>query len=341
METHYQISVVVPTYNRAPTLLRAIESILAQTRPVYEIIVVDDGSTDDTKTVIETFLGSRTTAEIPILYVHQNQQGASVARNTGMAQATGKWISFLDSDDRWLPSKIEWQIRAIETFRPRQPGLCFTDAVYFSNQPWNLTVFQRAGKFYKKEIEAIADSCVYVAVGNHPIHIQTVLIQKDIALQIGGFDQGLRIYEDNDFVFRAALKTGFCLVNKPLVEVDRSPGRAEGLTELFAIEDFRLQQTEHQHEKWLEMEIPPFVRKLVRAQMQHIYAGWSSLHLMRGDTQKALRAIRTSLRFKVGYRPVVKWALIRCFPTATRRVVIRRYEKSRRSMLLGLLGGAQ
>jgi len=96
------ISVVIPAYNSAKYIRRAIDSVLAQTRRPDEIIVADDGSTDDTAGVVETY-GS------DVQLIHQENAGASAARNAGINAATSEWIAFLDSDDEWLPEKLQLQ----------------------------------------------------------------------------------------------------------------------------------------------------------------------------------------------------------------------------------------
>lgn len=101
------VSVVIPTYNRLKVLLRAIDTALNQTYRNLEVIVVDDGSTDDTQTAVKAY-GDR------IRYIHQKNQGASAARNLGITAANGKYIAFLDSDDEWLPHKLEKQIALLE-----------------------------------------------------------------------------------------------------------------------------------------------------------------------------------------------------------------------------------
>ncbi len=100
------ISVIIPSYNSAEILPDAIRSVRAQTRPADEIIVVDDGSVDDTAAVCGQF--------DDVLYVRQENGGASTARNTGIERSGGDWLAFLDADDIWDPKKLEMQIAALE-----------------------------------------------------------------------------------------------------------------------------------------------------------------------------------------------------------------------------------
>src|SRR5579862_9064675 len=105
-----KVSVVIPTYNRADKVGNAIKSVLAQTVHDLEVIVVDDGSSDDTEKVLAKEFGDR------VRYYVQANQGASVARNRGIEEARGEWIAFLDSDDTWEVDKLEWQFRAVEKY---------------------------------------------------------------------------------------------------------------------------------------------------------------------------------------------------------------------------------
>src|ERR1700683_1346744 len=97
------VSVVIPTHNRALQVKEAIDSVLAQSEPVREIIVVDDGSTDDTQKQLSTYAD-----RVRVLILQG--EGASAARNSGIRAALGQWIAFLDDDDVWLPAKIERQM---------------------------------------------------------------------------------------------------------------------------------------------------------------------------------------------------------------------------------------
>ncbi len=112
------VSVIVPTYNRAPLVVKAIESVLRQTALPKEIIVIDDGSTDDTTSVLQRF-GDE------IIFVRQENQGVGVARNHGLDLARGRYLAFLDSDDSWLDFKLELQVAVME--RTPEIGFLFSD----------------------------------------------------------------------------------------------------------------------------------------------------------------------------------------------------------------------
>src|ERR1700751_873927 len=100
------VSVIIPTFNRGKLVVNAIRSVLCQTYRDYEIIVVDDGSTDDTAEALTPYMDR-------IQYVYQVNQGTSAAKNKGIQLARGRWISVLDSDDLWLPTKLEAQLKAV------------------------------------------------------------------------------------------------------------------------------------------------------------------------------------------------------------------------------------
>src|SRR6266481_1321163 len=128
----FNISVIIPTHNRAGLLQNAIESVLRQTYPVHEIIVVDDGSTDGTRTVVSKYENNRPGSTMVVRYIFQEQQGVAAARNTGIENSTGDWLAFLDSDDLWLPEKLSWQVRALTEYA-EVCAACSTDSRYLNN----------------------------------------------------------------------------------------------------------------------------------------------------------------------------------------------------------------
>ncbi|QDT35765.1 glycosyltransferase family 2 protein [Stratiformator vulcanicus] len=125
-ESAVRVSVIIPCFNAGPYLRPAIESVLTQTRPAHEVIVIDDGSTDGSGDVAASF-GS------PVKVYRQENSGESVARNRGMAEATGDWIALLDADDIWKPEKLEEQVIALQWAREKgvEPACVYTDHFRF------------------------------------------------------------------------------------------------------------------------------------------------------------------------------------------------------------------
>ena len=178
------ISVIIPTYNRAHTLKRALDSVLAQIRPADEIIVVDDGSTDLTAQLIKQNYPQ-------VIYIKQANQGVSAARNTAIEIAQGEWLALLDSDDEWLPNKLETQQALLE----QHPGhkLVHSDEIWIRN---GVRVNQM--KKHAKTGGWIFENCLPLCA----ISPSAAMIHKDLFAEIGLFDESLPACEDYDLWLR-------------------------------------------------------------------------------------------------------------------------------------------
>ena len=205
--TRPKISVVIPTYNRSALACRAVESVLSQTLAPDEVIVVDDGSTDGTDAVLADRFGNR------IVYVRQENGGVSAARNTGIERAGGDLVAFLDSDDVWMPNKLELQV----------PVMADTDVVLSAtNWAWEgaATADQHSkillGTREKVlvEDEPLSRLCWH---RGHGINIQTCICRRDLLQHLGGFDTNLRISEDMDLIFRMADEGKFAILSDILL----------------------------------------------------------------------------------------------------------------------------
>lgn len=257
------ISALIPTYNRKTAVLRAIDSVLGQTVPVHEVIVVDDGSTDGTTEVIRSRYGSR------VALLRQANAGVSAARNRGIRESHGDWIAFLDSDDVWLPAKIERQREAI-TALGSGFGLCFTNCAYDANPERKQSVFEEAGLIGTPAFGALAEPACYILAHREPFWTQSLLVRRSL-LEDTRFDEDLVLREDTDLLFRLCFKTRFCFVAEPLVRVDRNPSRTDGLCDLYARRDERVFLClERLYAGWLTMpevvgtEYEPLIRNLLR-----------------------------------------------------------------------------
>lgn len=199
MDAEMRVSVVIPTHNRANEVLRAVESVLNQSRPAAQVIVVDDGSTDDTPDRIRG-LGAA------LHYVFQPHQGVSAARNLGARMAAGNWLAFLDSDDVWLPVKLERQC-ALHSSDPTL-AISQTGEIWIRNG-----VRVNACKHHAKPYGDIFD----LSLRRCLVSPSAVMIRRDLFLATGGFDEGLAVCEDYDLWLRLAITLRFGLVSEPLI----------------------------------------------------------------------------------------------------------------------------
>lgn len=194
-----KISVIIPTFNRKYVLHRAIESVANQTRPPIEIIVVDDGSTDGTKDWLANSFPS-------VKYIYQDNKGVSSARNGGIEVSKGSWVSFLDSDDEWMPTKLEEQ----ESYILENPEIkfCHTNEIWIRN---GVRVNQM--KKHQKYGGDIFEKCLDIC----RISPSSVLIKKDVFDEIGLFDESLRVCEDYDMWLRWASRFSVLFLDRQLI----------------------------------------------------------------------------------------------------------------------------
>jgi glycosyltransferase involved in cell wall biosynthesis len=235
------VSVVIPTFNRSLLVLRALESVFAQTFTDYEVIVIDDGSTDDTREKLEPYLER-------IRYFQQANRGAAAAQNQGIMQARGRWVAILASDDEWLPTKLERQIEAVNRF---PVDACFTDC---SIMPGGRTAFQMAGFEPGQTADILRDPIHHIFARKPIIWMQSLMVCRRCLYRAGLFDEAMTVSEDADLLFRLAEVTEFAFIAEPLVRIDSSPCRSDRLMRLFEQGDDRAFRSRiHMYQKWLKM----------------------------------------------------------------------------------------
>jgi len=200
------VSVVLPTYNRANLVGRAISSVIAQTFKDWELLVIDDGSTDETVEVVKGFVDGRVT------YVRrQANGGVSAAQNEGVARARGRFISFLHSDDEFLPSKLEEQVALLESndrnFGAVECGLVVRGPDGDEDRPPNLM-----GIGYQD-----------LLAFRRGVHISTLMFRRE-HLEANAFDESLRSWEDWDLLIRLLRSVDIGFIDRCLVAVHQHSG---------------------------------------------------------------------------------------------------------------------
>jgi len=200
-----EISVVIPTYNREHTLRRAVQSVLGQTFTDFEVIVVDDCSTDQTKNLVESFRDKR------IVYVrHDQNAGPGAARNTGIRRARGQLIAFLDSDDEWLPEKLRLQVEFLKGAPSSVEGVC--TGYYLHLVRLGMTVEKVPSRPRSWLEEFLVRGCD-LTPGT------TFVGTARCFARVGLFDEELPRLQDGDWLIRYAKHYQLGLIRKPMARV--------------------------------------------------------------------------------------------------------------------------
>ncbi len=193
------VSVIIPSRDRAPLLARAVDSVLAQSRPPDEVIVVDDGSSDHTPRLMARRFPD-------VVYLRQEQRGVSAARNRGIRHASGTWLAFLDSDDEWLPAKLERQLSLLAD-APRW-RIVHCDEIWIRNG-------RRVNpmKKHAKQGGWIFERCLPLCV----VSPSAVMIQRSLFEEVGLFDESLPACEDYDLWLRICCRHPVAYLDEALV----------------------------------------------------------------------------------------------------------------------------
>lgn len=199
------VSVIIPAHNSAATLVEALDSVVRQTRPVQEIIVVDDVSTDDTVRVFEDWQSKSASGPVARLLRQARNTGPAGARNAGIRAASGDWIGFLDADDAWLAGRIEAQLNTAAT-HPNAALLCGGTLPLDPDHPPPRTI-----PAFRVTPLALDDF-----ISHNPIATSTVLAWREAILDAGLFDEQFRGPEDYDLWLRIASRCECLQLETPL-----------------------------------------------------------------------------------------------------------------------------
>jgi glycosyltransferase involved in cell wall biosynthesis len=221
MSTQVRVSVIIPTYNRAALVLEAVDSVLAQTWTDFEVLVVDDGSTDDTAAALAPLAGRVT------LLRRENRGGVSAARNTGIKAARGEWLAFIDSDDLWLPEKLARQM----AYLAQHPACLISQ----TEETW-----VRRGVKVNQPLShrKIGGRIFYQSLERCMVSPSAVILHRRLLAKHGGFDEDLSAAEDYDLWLRLSWRYEVGLAPEPLI-IKRG-GRADQLSAQWGLDRYRI-----------------------------------------------------------------------------------------------------
>ena len=269
-----RVSVIIPAFNAEAFLARALHSVEAQTYRDYEVVLIDDGSTDSTAEIARSFKIVR--------YFHQSNQHQAVARNRGLKEAEGELIAFLDADDEWLPEKLERQLALMEGNESR---ISYTDTYYAKDgkrvrysklaPPWE-------GQILKPLVEEWLEFCF--------ITMNTVVADKRLLEEVGGFDEAAPFssFEDYGLWLRVALSEArFDYLDEPLAIYHR--GYASDSSDRISMHERYLEALEHFDSSY---ELPPEARSQVISTLNRTNAALGRMLLQQGRLREAAPHLR-------------------------------------------------
>lgn len=199
-----KVSIIIPTFNRRDYITIALDSVMAQTYKDYEIIIIDDGSSDDTKEVLKPY-------QDKIRYFYQDNRGIPATRNRGIGEAQGDYIAFLDSDDYWLSEKLERQIG------------CFSKHPHYGMVATRCSCTTPDGRFLKKNRPGKSGRVLMDLFKANFIRTSSAMIKKECFEKVGLFDESLPECEEYDLWLRIAKHYPIGFINKPLTVYTDNP----------------------------------------------------------------------------------------------------------------------
>lgn len=277
------VSVVIPAYNCANYLPRAIESVLGQDYPHFECIVVDDGSSDDTAAIARSF-------QPQVRVISQSNGGASAARNTGINAANGSLIAFLDADDYWHPSKLRKQVALFE----RHPALVLVSTGFSDHTDdadARAALLEAGALDCQDDVVEIHED--FLPLFKDPyLGTPTVMVRTARARAVCGFDTTLPIAEDLDFYFRVCTKHAYARINQPLVYIHKVHGSLSHTQPGYRLNLEVISRLEASHPDFAREHAAEFARQRLA-----IYRSWISKCIIRGRGREARNLLQESRRY--------------------------------------------
>lgn len=305
------ISVIIPLYNKKAGIATALRSVLAQTYQDFEIVVVDDGSTDGSVAIVESFDDPR------IHLIRQQNAGVSAARNRGIAEAKGEYVAFLDADDEWMPEFLE-EIRVLQEAYPACKAQA-TSYFFNSNGINSPTILNKIP--FQSERGVLSNYFEVASCSHPPVWTSAVCIERELLQEIGGFPVGVKSGEDLLTWARIAMRTqwayslkafaeynlgeGYDKKNLPPRRQDAGDPVGKGLLELY--------KTEKRHIGF-------------RKYLSHWHKMRASVAIRYGERKETLKEVIYSLKYNPFNYKVMLFGVLALLPQNIAKKIIHNYK---------------
>lgn len=310
------VSVILPTYNRASLLPRAVQSVLVQGYQDLELIIIDDGSADGTPEVVASSGDSR------IRYVRFEQnRGIGAARHEGVSRAQGEFIAFIDSDDIWLPGKLELQTHLFR--KHTQFEVIFSNFLNVNHVDGNRELGFRQNQVGLAQLQVrqletgvreISSGLHQAILGSNFISPSTVMLKADVVYRAGNFDPSLSGPEDFEFWWRlAAHGAQFAYTEQPLIERHKDSQSITSQTIRFAQQKLRALELCEQTSRQCGQD---YLLPALRRARHRTWCGLIRAHALQGERKAALRSFAQSMRYGVSQQAFMYIAAALAGPAA-------------------------
>ncbi|MGD7652946.1 MAG: glycosyltransferase family 2 protein [Verrucomicrobiales bacterium] len=307
-----KVSVIIPTYNRAAQVREAVKSVLGQTGVVCEVIVVDDGSTDETEEALAPWMDG-------IVYLKKTNGGVSSARNLGIEKATGEVVAFLDSDDTWDPDKLR---RQLEVMAKTGAKLCFCVSADESGEP--LDDLRRMDPRLEVGGERFYEpgDCRMFRFNRHPF-LQSLVVERDALARCGPFDRSLRVAEDTRLIHSLVLEFGYAVLNLALVTVCRDregPGLSDTMDADSAAVRYACYARVQAEVYWRVVALDDGAAGVLKANLSYFVSRMAEIESARGNRDACRRYAKAGLVWGGGWKDKVRnLLLLTVYPVMARR----------------------
>lgn len=310
IQKNVEVSVILTAYNRPEFLDEAILSVLNQTFADYEFIVVDDGSTNsEIKAICDRYKDQLT-------YIFRENGGLPAARNTGIANAKGKYICFLDDDDIWMPQKLQRQVDYFKELpSSKKVGLIFT---------WSIIIDEK-GQEIGRGGTHVRGNIFYDLFYKCSVHApSSVMIKRKVFEKVGLFDEFFRMREDWEFYFRVSKEYNVCSIDEPLIKYRRHSANLSGKTNIKKSEFYEIKVLEKAFRSAAENKE---VQKIRNDVMTKFYLRQSAGYFFDNNLENCRDRFKIALGYKTNAIPLLYklMHIASFFPSSIRNIAIAAY----------------